>query len=286
MDSDKIYILPSFDHGGGVFHNFMNVIGFLDYCEQHKIINYMVDFSDKGHYYDKEIGPNWWQYYFEPIEHKSNLVKLLWPLKRTKKRMSSDKMAVFVKTVEFQMPRYRANEIIKKYIKVKPALLTEIDMFTQQHFQSHFVIGIHYRATDKTTTMQGYAEHEASFVPYAQIFATIDNYIQEHHLTDYRLFVATDSEDFLNAIKKQYGPIVAYTNSIRSIDGSPLHYNVKNVSNHYYYLQGKETVIDCILLSKCDFLIKTSSNLNLCSCFFNPNLPFISLNDRLEASKH
>ncbi len=278
---DKVFILPSFDHGGGVFHNFMNVIGFLDFCEENKIKNFEVDFGEKGHYYEKDLGPNWWNYYFQPIDQKSLLVKVLLGFKRTKKRISSDKMANFVKKVEFEMSRDRAYELIQKYIHLKDELQNEVDAFTNAHFSDHYIIGIHYRGTDKIHKIEGYAQTEATMISYEEIFRKVDEVIVRQKKGQFRLFVATDSQDFLDVICSRYPALVVYAPAIRSQDGKPLHYKVNDAPPLYYYQQGKEAVVDCVLLSKCDFLIKTSSNLNYCSSLFNPRLETISLNQRL-----
>lgn len=62
----------------------------------------------------------------------------------------------------------------------------------------------------------------------------------------------------------------------RSSNGEPgVHFINKN-----NYSLGEEALIDACLLSKCDLLIRTSSNLSLWSTYFNPSLPTILLNHR------
>lgn len=43
---------------------------------------------------------------------------------------------------------------------------------------------------------------------------------------------------------------------------------------------GEEALMDALLLSRCNVLIRTSSNLSLWSTYFNPRLPEILLNQR------
>ena len=63
------------------------------------------------------------------------------------------------------------------------------------------------------------------------------------------------------------------------MNNNPVHYfNPKNVSP---YKLGKEAVIDCLLLSKCNHLIRTSSCLSLVSEYFNPQLTDTLLNKRI-----
>ncbi len=53
-----------------------------------------------------------------------------------------------------------------------------------------------------------------------------------------------------------------------------------HLSNRNQYKIGEESILDALLLSKCDLLVRTSSNLSLWSTYFNPDLPVILLNER------
>ncbi|MCI5051838.1 MAG: nodulation protein NodZ [Simkaniaceae bacterium] len=276
--SDKVLTLPSFDHGGGLFHNFMNVIGFLDYCETNQIVNYRVDFGTDGHYYTEENGDNWWSYYFEPIEHQSHISRIISHFKNTTKKANSDLMAQFVKQVEFVMDKERANALIERYVRPTHEIRNAVDQFAWDHFRDYHVIGIHYRGTDKMRKMQGYADPEAPPVTYHEVFEQVDSELSKWTSKATRIFIATDCAHFLNAAKKRYPSLIVHTQATRSEDGKPLHYNNAKVN---YYQQGKETVIDCLLLASCHHLIVTSSNLNLCATFFNPKMSVHTLSNRL-----
>ena len=60
----------------------------------------------------------------------------------------------------------------------------------------------------------------------------------------------------------------------RSIDGRPI--DVENADGNYQ--KGLDAVVDCLLLSRAHTLIRTASNLSLCSTLFNPSLPDRLLN--------
>jgi len=70
--------------------------------------------------------------------------------------------------------------------------------------------------------------------------------------------------------------ICYYQDAIRSVNGKALHVDPA----HSPYRVGREALIDCVLLSRTDMLIRTSSNLSLCSTFFNSDLPVQELNRR------
>ncbi len=48
------------------------------------------------------------------------------------------------------------------------------------------------------------------------------------------------------------------------------------------YQLGEEALIDSLLLSKCNLLIRTSSNLSLWSTYFQPDIPVILLSERYQ----
>ena len=59
----------------------------------------------------------------------------------------------------------------------------------------------------------------------------------------------------------------------RSVDGTPI-----DVIQGDNWNKGRDAVLDCLLLSRCDVLVRTASNLGLCAAFFNPRLPVVLLN--------
>ncbi len=76
-------------------------------------------------------------------------------------------------------------------------------------------------------------------------------------------------------MRQKFGGAVITYSTCRSNDMAPLHLKLSN-----NYLHGEEAFIDCLLLSKGDVLIRTSSNLSLWSTYFNPIMPVIALNAR------
>ena len=170
------------------------------------------------------------------------------------------------------MTREEGHGLIERYIRITPYIQMKIDTFVEQNFEDYFIIGVHYRGTDKDT--------EAPRVSYEDVFLEISkalNKIEEH---EYKIFVATDEQAFRYLFPEQFPLQVIYTDSIRSVNGEPVHMSQGN-----NYQKGEDAVIDCLLLSKCNFLIRTSSNLSYCSCFFNPTLPFILLNPGVHDKK-
>jgi len=258
-----IYLLhsPSEDHG--LFAAYNIVIGLLNKFVDGNLNNDLViDFQDKGLYYDKELEKNWWEYYFEPMpqrnDGKGRRIIVDW---------NRDQRIGNVGLEGHLLPRKRAAELIKKYIIVKPHILEKVSKFQDKNFQGFYVIGVHYRGTDKF-------RREAPFVPLDVVKENIEKITKNIEQKNVRIFVATDDSNFLDQMKDQYQNQVLYTKAFRAEDGQPIHF--RNMESNYK--KGEEALIDCLLLSHCDFLIKTSSNLSSCAAKMNPEIPVISLN--------
>ena len=163
------------------------------------------------------------------------------------------------------MSRERGNELIQKYIVLKPHIKKKIDDFYEAYFRDTYIIGIHYRGTDKCL--------EADIVPYKNVYERLQPIVKEHN-NNYTIFVATDDSYFLAYMHAHFpGHVVAH-DAIRSDEGAGVHFVEKN----FNYKKGEDAIIDCVLLSKCDLLLKMSSNLSICAIKFNPNIPVIELN--------
>lgn len=247
----------------GFFSVFLTVINYLDLYDKQEICGLTVDFKNHGLYYDTAHGPNSWNYYFEPLTlGSSEGAEIEYSESRETGRISY--------LAEIGLSKERISELIKKYIRVKQDILKETEDFAAEKFQGKYVVGIHYRGTDKS-------KNEANSVSYESIQAAITDYIKG--IDDYVIFVATDEEPFISYMEKNFAGKIVYQSCLRSSNNNPVHYF--NPKNNSPYKLGKEAVIDCLLLSKCNHLIRTSSCLSLVSEYFNPQLTDTLLNKRV-----
>jgi Nodulation protein Z (NodZ) len=224
----------------GMFGVVNCVLSILSAYEKGEVDEIVIDFKDRGLFYEPQRGPNWWEYYFEPIHLVRRGVKPLpsphLPLKESYHRL------------------------IEKYIKIKPFLLQKADRFAHQYFKGGAIIGVHYRGTDK--------KNEAFRTSYAAMQRKIEEVVKKKKYHDYKIFLATDEEHFLTFLKEKFPKRVIATASMRSKDEQPIHFRQEE-----HYRAGEEAIIDALLLSKCDFLIRTQSNLSAFSSFLNPKMP-------------
>lgn len=254
-------VTPDYNSELGMFATANQVLGQIYLFESGqlpKVSGLTIDFNEYGLYYDPSFGPNWWTYYFEPIcLGKSENEKKVYTT-RSQHSQAWEQRKLLSREV--------AAQLVKKHIHIKPHIQKKIDAFVAEFFLNKYVIGIHYRGTDKYK--------EAPRIEYETVFEEIDNHIPQGET--YALFIATDEADFLEMAQKRYGDCVISIEAHRATNnGLGVHFANKN-----NYIVGEEALMDAGLLSRCDLLIRTSSSLSLWSTYFNPDLPTILLNQR------
>ena len=245
------------NNGQGFFSIFTGIMGLLDKYDKGEYSGFSVNFARDGLYYDENWGPNWWNYYFMPLHRGAN------PATPPTPTHLSCNFAVYCIN---HLSKQRCNVLIKKYIRLRPHIEDKMNQFVKHHFQNYFMVGVHYRGTDKMN-------YEAPILEYELIINSINQYIYNNPDKEIRIFLATDEEDFFEEMMQRFPDKVVTASTIRSKDGEAIHFKKDNKYKH-----GEEALLDCLLLSRCNYLIRTSSNLSLCSTFFNPHLTVELLN--------
>ncbi len=254
------YLFTSRSDNPGFFSAFNSIIGALDFCEQHNAI-LGVDFQKNGWYYDPQKGPNWWSYYFDQprLPLKTTIQEI--------KRFKAWQKLMFASEGQLVISKIQAHELIKRYVRIKKPIQNKIDAFYHKHMDGFYMIGIHYRGTDKT--------REAPAVSYETVADRVHSQLQNRSPDKpFKIFIATDDQNFLEHMQQIYGEMVCTIDALRSRDSKAVHTN-QELSN---YKKGEDALIDCVLLSKCNLLIKMASNLSNTSLMFNPHMPVIRLN--------
>jgi hypothetical protein len=245
---------PDGDEASGLFSEVAAVLGCLAEVESHPRLyaGMRVDFRDHGLYYDAAMGPNWWEYFFEPLTLGS-------AGGATMRRLFDWEHDAFAETVESTMAREQAADVLRRHVRVRPSLIDKADRTWRSLAPPGDVIGVHYRGTDKWEGAPVVAPEavEAAVREAALAFSA-----------GWKVFVATDEEEFLEFMRKRFPGQVLALEMRRSTDGRPLH---KAAGNGYR--KGEEAMLDCLLLSRCARLVRTDSDLGLFATFFNADLP-------------
>jgi Nodulation protein Z (NodZ) len=225
-------------HNSGMFAVFSSVLGALDLYEREGFSGVQVNLD--GWYLDPVKGPNWWEYFFEPIR-----IGVKKPARYHAVSFEETKMHIYN---ALHLPRERAHQLIERYIRIRPEILQARDDFVRDYFNGFYVIGVHHRGTDKGT--------ECPLVPYEVTKNKVEECMKQYGKA--YIYVATDEARFLDYMITAFPGQVIYNDFSRSTNDMPLH-----VSSHLYqgnYQKGREALLDCLLLAKCDVLIRPSSS--------------------------
>lgn len=255
-------------HLAGIGSWLKGIIAYLDTYDRDEARYYKgIKFNLTGALYnDPTMGGNWWEYYFE--QPKANDTTTI-----ASTTMSLERFRYFCEYgATTYLSRHRAYEMIAKYIKIKNHVQQKINDFFINNFNNRYTIGIHYRGTDKIS--------EAEFTPYEVMTREVQAIVSRLESTKpYNIFIATDDQNFLDYMKSHFKNII-YIDMYRSSSNAPIHQGALAIKATPYD-RGEQALIDCILLSKCDILIRTHSNLSSVSTDFNPNIPVITVNRNL-----
>ena len=161
-----------------------------------------------------------------------------------------------------------ATYLINKYLVVEEDIINEVECFCHQYFANSKVLGVHFRGTDKI--------EESPVVPYDRVKRNINHYLKLFPETD-SIFIASDDIIFIeNMQKTPIGrPIIFRNDSFRSRDGKAIH----GAAHTDKYEINRDAIINCLILSRCNALLKTASTLSAWSKLFNPQLPVVMLNE-------
>jgi|LakMenE01Jun11ns_1017448.scaffolds.fasta_scaffold9877242_2 hypothetical protein len=150
----------------------------------------------------------------------------------------------------------------------KPSLLLKelnilnsdvINSIDKNFFNGEKVLGLHKRGTD---------HHRHGLILDNKIYTQkIDSELKNNNYD--KIFLITDEIQSLNYFKEIYGDMIITTNSQKSYDENPLHYNNTSVLKEKL---AEDVITDAILLSLCDFKIVTKSNVSTFSLLCNLDL--------------
>jgi hypothetical protein len=268
QNKSKPYVVIHSAWGWGFFAEFQHTIGALHYYDEGILAGVSLEYDTTGVYYDSVVGPNWWEYYFEPLHLGSRQNSL--PVHCFAHIFIDDVVYLFNWIPGIHDNRKNVHRLLSKYVKVKPHIEEKVNQIVENSFGYSTIIGVHYRGTDKWT--------EAPRAPYENVAAYVDDTIaelEEIGHSDIKIFVATDEQNFLDYMRERYPSIViCYEESERSVDGVCVHMSGTGGTP---YKKGEDALIDCLLLSKTDILLKTASNLSLCASYFNPEIPVVNM---------
>ena len=257
-------VLPSYrvlknpSYHPGFFSALFTVIGFLDDFTKEKWLGIVIDFENQGSYYEPTKGLNWWHYYFKPVSDKPvGLYEELCVVEDLK--MSYGFNTLF-------RSRAEVYQTIQKYIRPNETVSCEVEYFAGTNFNHEFVIGVNYLRPEK-------ANNGNKTPSFQSFYDKIDFIAKEQNLHDYKIYASTDDATFLAELLEKYGSKIAYRDIPRGDEVVPLAYESATPN----YDRGFDEIVDCLLLAKCDVVVRTNTNITTAASFFNPDLKLVTI---------
>jgi hypothetical protein len=119
-------------------------------------------------------------------------------------------------------------------------------------------LGLHYRGTDKNKSLV-----ETNHVSKEDFLELVRDFIATHPDIEL-IFIATDENDFVEKVRARH-PNLRVVNS-----GAVTHH--KDLGREDNFAKGEHALLDCLLLSRCRYVVKCQSALSAFAKVFNPRL--------------
>lgn len=248
------YIIRRKFNSSGIFSNIIFVLDHLKYAYKKNYIP-VIDMENFPTVYNEKNlinkSKNSWDYYFKPISkyslsniYKSASVYFSNNSRITTREFNEDKKLhkIFFKKILFK------KEIIKRYRFLKKKIFKK----------NNKIMGVHVRGTlQRIVTNHPLPPNPRDLV--IKAFEIFENNKCK------KLLLVTEDKLYLKYFKKVFKKKLVYLNTPRS-DARMLGSHNKHFENynriHHRYKLGKETIIDCLLLSNSDILMHTVSNVS------------------------
>jgi len=246
-NSDKIFYIIKRYPGAGLFSNVTYVLNQIKICKLYDFIP-IVDMENYPTIYNEsekiQSSYNAWNYYFNSL----NKFSLKEVYKSKNVFFSSGK---FENYMLLDMTHKSISHFFK-YINIKKKFFTIANSFANRFFNKNDkILGVHFRGS----TYKVARKH--AFPPTKKIMFENVLYLLKKYKFN-KIFLVTEEVSYLNYFKSRLGDKCLYTEQYRMLKKDS--FKIYPRPLHRYKL-GKETLIDTILLSKCDGVTYIKSNI-------------------------
>ena len=229
----KIYVTTAESRFAGLMSYFLQTVGSLNLLTEDSD-KFYVKFDYNMLYQDLKYGKNVWEYYFyQPFNILKEEAEIAEKIIDIG-RLGRLDLNYTRKSIE------RAHFIINKYIHLKEHIKDKIESFLATNVgDNKKLLAVHKRGTDHI--------NDSPILPLSKYFNTVDAIINNYD----KLLICSDEEYSIQAFKDRYKDKVIYYNSIRAM--------------------GEDVVIESYLMSRADYIIKTTSNVSFASILIGNN---------------
>ena len=289
---NQVDLTVSIQEGGGFFAELHKVVSALIHY-QDSLVNIHVDWSDEFFPYKNGATENGWDLFFKPIKAPTQRdpnqpVEKVYISSSAEFHEMHDQVCTcpwVQKGYEEHLPYRRyINSVLSQFIELQPDMYNRMMNFYNTHMKNHVCIGVHIRM----------AKQHRALVPGKKLpiledyYEEIDRLLEIHQDEPVKIFVASDCHQAVATLKERYpdkaicinayrsasdnDPCIMYTSGSQMRENKELWHRMK-----HKYSGGVSTLLDCLLLAKCDYLIHTTSNLAFFAAYYNPDIKTIYL---------
>lgn len=278
--------------GWGFFAEFLWVVNHLHYCVTHRRAPVIYWGSPFAYYtpHGYNGNTNCWEYYFEPVSTESYVpgdaletndfyaddsnFSTLWDYQQyvNNFHLLQDDDLIKVRLSNFHYPnnggypvgqhlyskkfrKYVKTLILDTYVRIKKPIQTVIDTFYSDNMQGKRTIGLHLRGK--------FLWNESPCVETGLFLDYVNKQFADGKT---QFFVSTDQRNLLEtAIKTLKGKVIYYESQRFEHSTAPVAGHAK-----LHPILGENVLIETVLLSKCDHIVHSLSNVSTAALYFNP----------------
>ena len=224
-----------------------------------------VRWGPTSQYFEASRGSNVWDYYFTrsefPLSDREDGARIYLPYKP-----GAEAFAPY----DGKNVRQSVAVALQKWCQPKPEILVQVDDFAQRHFVREKTLGVHVRLTDAAA---GFENRRT--VGLTDVFGAVDRWVRDN--PEGGIFLATDDQRAIRSFEDRYPGRISFQDCLRSEDGTSIHGHYDLGVAGSPYAKGLEVMIDALLLSRCQHLVRTHSRVTCFTLSWNPGLTYTDL---------
>lgn len=268
------YIIRRHKPWAGFFANYLFVATHIEYAISKGYIP-VVDMENFATLYNEDHLvdgiANAWEYYFsqphqvtlDDAYHSGNYI--LSDTSNYLKRLPYREGYGLFEINEDKLKRF--NREICHLIPLKPSIQAKLDQECEVFQGVSKILGVHVRGTDKRKYV---VDHHISALANVYLDKT-EEILNLYHVD--KIFLCSDEEETVSLFREKFGNLVYVNNAFRAKDNDTegVHLRKTNVRENHKYLLGYEVLRDCYMLSKCNYIIFSHSNVTNVALIWNNN---------------
>jgi hypothetical protein len=268
-DRGREYTLVIRFRGAGVFSNFNAVLNNLD-CRLGRdgAVAAMVDWRAGGPKHPLSYGrsedDNLWLRLFEPLQFPSFPERKI-EVARFFSPTMTGRLAYGMYKLNFNWRR-KYHEIYRRYIRIRPPILDEVEALYRAGMAGMYCAGVHYRHPEHDYECLHPIAAPEVFVSRLRRLLPADR--------PWIVFLATDLESVVDVFQRAFGARLVMQPGVHrsaSPEADPLH----DGDSTSEFALAKEVLIDTLLLARCDVMLHVTSNIATAAGYINPSLRMV-----------